>query len=59
MVIFATRLKGGMCIEFLVCMGIRRRKCFGMKKYMSYDISEITEILPYSARYVERVLWGW
>ena len=46
MVIFATRLKGGMCIEILVCMGIRRRKCFGMKKYMSYDISDITEILP-------------
>ena len=28
--ILPTRLKGGMWIEFSVCMGIRLRKCLGM-----------------------------
>ena len=44
--ILPTRLKGGMWIEFYVCMGIRLRKCLGMGKYMASDISETTDILP-------------
>ena len=44
--VFPIRLKGGIWIEVYVCMGIRRRKCLGMSKYMASDISKITGILP-------------
>ena len=36
-----------------------RWKCSGMRHYIVSALSEMTEILPESARYAEKSLWGW
>ena len=56
--IFNTVLKGDMWSEDYLPMGRGRWNCSGMRDSIASNISAMTEILPESARYSEKSLWG-